>query len=743
MINATIPSQITHLKKLVTLDLQVNQLEGLIHPWVGKLKELEVIDLSYNNFAGPIPSTIGKLVNLKVFRLGNNWINGSIPSEIGYLKDLSKLELHVNNISGPLPTPLGNMKKLTLAILSTNWISGSIPSELGGLENLMTLDLSSNNLTGRIPLSLGKLRNLRSLRLGWNLLDGPVPKELGNLTQLQVLDLSTNWLEGQLPDALGSLTSLFEFDVSNNALYGFIPPEIGFMRSLAKLNLSINSLNGSIPTSFGNLKGLFELDLSTNWVSGSIPSFEHLLMLRQLNLSRNTLKGTIPMEVLSRRLDLVDLSYNNLSGKLPTNFTWQVSEIDLSFNSFSGILPCTLHQNRHYKFGGNKGLVHESCKTSQLLPPPASAHSENGRSRTKKVVIIAICTGCLACIILVFFLSSRIKKDVITNSESEKEESTNADLTAVWNFDGKIAFQNIITATEDFDIKYCIGTGGYGSVYKAKLPSGKVVAVKKLHHYEAEEPEFDRSFKNEAKMLTEIRHRNIVKLHGFCLHRRSMFLIYEYMDKGSLFYVLRNDVEAVELDWGKRVSIINGVAQALSYMHHDCSPPIVHRDISSNNILLNSNLEGFLSDFGTARLLSPHSLNQTVLAGTKGYIAPELGCTMIVNERCDVYSFGVVALETIMGKHPEEVILLLASKSHQDKVLIDLLDPRILPPSSKKDAQSIAITTKIALSCLNSNPKLRPTMKQVCAELNVCDRTGLHQPLDAISIWSLVMNAGI
>ena len=101
-----------------------------------------------------------------------------------------------------------------------------------------------------------------------------------------------------------------------------------------------------------------------------------------------------------------------------------------------------------------------------------------------------------------------------------------------------------------------------------------------------------------------------------------MFLIYNYLEKGSLFCALRIDVEAVELDWTKRVNIVKGIAHALSYMHHDCNPPIVHRDISSNNILLNSELEAFVSDFGTARLLDPHSSNRTVIVGTYGYIAP-------------------------------------------------------------------------------------------------------------------------
>jgi len=201
-------------------------------------------------------------------------------------------------------------------------------------------------------------------------------------------------------------------------------------------------------------------------------------------------------------------------------------------------------------------------------------------------------------------------------------ETKNGDLFSIWNYDGKIAFDDIIEATQDFDLKYYIGTGGYGSVYRVELPSGNIVALKKLHRLESQNPSFNRSFRNEVKMLTEIRHRNIVKLHGFCLHNQCMFLIYQYMERGGLFYILNNDMEAQELNWSKRVNVIKGIAQALTYMHHDCTTPIVHRDVTSSNVLLNSQLEACVSDFGTARLLDPDSSNQTLVVGTYGYIAP-------------------------------------------------------------------------------------------------------------------------
>ncbi|KAK0583895.1 hypothetical protein LWI29_004682 [Acer saccharum] len=218
-----------------------------------------------------------------------------------------------------------------------------------------------------------------------------------------------------------------------------------------------------------------------------------------------------------------------------------------------------------------------------------------------------------------FFL---LKKCRDGKTKLNAEATKSVDTFSIWNYDGRIAFEDIIEATEDFDIKYCIGTGGYGSVYKAQLSNDRVFALKKLHRSEFGELIFMKSFENEARVLSKIRHRNIVKLYGFCLHKKCMFLIYEYMSKGSLFCVLRYHNKAIKLDWSKRVNIVKSVAHALSYLHHSCTPSIVHRDISSNNVLLNQESNAFLADFGTAKFLHPDSSNRTLLAGTRGYIAP-------------------------------------------------------------------------------------------------------------------------
>ncbi|XP_058105287.1 MDIS1-interacting receptor like kinase 2-like [Magnolia sinica] len=189
------------------------------------------------------------------------------------------------------------------------------------------------------------------------------------------------------------------------------------------------------------------------------------------------------------------------------------------------------------------------------------------------------------------------------------------------------------------------------------------------------------------------------------------------MERGSLASILSGNEGAVELDWVKRMRVIRGVAHALSYMHHDRIPPIVHRDLSSKNILLGFEFEARVSDFGTARLLNPDSSNWSILAGTYGYVAPELAYTMRVTEKCDVYSFGVVALEVTMGRHPRDLTLWLATSGGQDILLMDVLDQR-LPPPTLQEMKDLVSTATLALTCLHANPQSRPSMQHVSQELS-------------------------
>ncbi|XP_039158328.1 MDIS1-interacting receptor like kinase 2-like [Eucalyptus grandis] len=303
-----------------------------------------------------------------------------------------------------------------------------------------------------------------------------------------------------------------------------------------------------------------------------------------------------------------------------------------------------------------------------------------------------------------------------------------------------VFYDRIIKVTQGFDSKYYVGKGAYGIVYKAEISKGQTIAVKQVSSSQEDSEIIDLiPFEREIQALTNIRHRNIVKFYGFCSHAQCRFLVYEYMERGSLKTTLNDDERALEFQWDKRINLVRGVADALAYMHHGCSPPLIHRDLTSNNILLDRDHEARVSDFGTARLLRPDSSNWTALAGTIGYIAPELAYSIAPTEKSDVYSFGVIALETIMGKHPGDHISWECSSSTQiesSTLLKDVLDQRLLPSRLRlRDAQDVILIAKLSFACLQADPRLRPTMEQISHELRV--QVPPETPLSVVSLEQL------
>ncbi|XP_048128999.1 probable leucine-rich repeat receptor-like protein kinase At1g35710 [Rhodamnia argentea] len=692
------------LPNLAFLGLSYNSFYGIIPLQICALPKLRHLNLSHNYLTGELPICLRNLTMLEVIDIQSNHISNRIPPELGNLKKLWYLDLSFNLLLGHIPPTLGLLSNLMHLYLGGNHFNGSIPMEIGKLTNLAYLSMEGNEFNGSIPSAIGNLKSLIELRLHSNSFIGPIPLELWKLTNLAYLSMEENKFSGCIPSAIGNLKSLIELRLRLNSLGGPIPSSLAHLTSLRVLDFGSNEFDGAIPSKLGNLKSLTHLDLSSNYFSGKIPhELGSLVMLNYLDLHNNSLHGSIPNFRKLSSLDHIDLSYNHLTGKIPINLA-----------------------NVHYGvFFDNEGL-----------------EWNDGSRRTSRVTLMVVFIPLMAipvisCLVLAygFIFRRRVKR-----MQPETIEK-NGDFLSIWNYDGRIAYEDIINATEDFDIKYCIGTGGYGSVYRAQLPNGKIVALKKLHRLEAEDPSFDKSFQNEVKHLTEVRHRSIIKLHGFCLHKRCMFLVYEYMERGSLFCALRDEVEAVELDWSKRLSIVWDMAHALSYLHHDCARPIIHRDISSNNILLDNKMQAFLSDFGTARLLEPNfSSNLTAnIVGTHGYIAPELAYTLVINEKCDVYSFGVVAMETIMGEHPADIILILSTLFREDIMLHQILDPHLPIPRENSTARSIVLVISLALACLSSDPKSRPMMKQV-SETFRAPKLALPQPFHSISLAQLQKN---
>lgn len=645
--DGVIPHEIGLLKSLEHLDLSVNCFTGFIPSSVGNLTKLELLYLSVNKLYGPIPPSFGYLKSLVHLCLLKNKLNGSLPIEFEYLANMQTFQVAENNFSGHLPQNvclggslskfiaydnnfIGNVPKtlkncstLSRVRLEGNQLSSNISEAFGVYPSLVFMDLSQNKLYGELSSQWGFSHNLTKLKISNNNLSGAIPNEIGNLTKLGILDLSSNHLTGEIPKSLERLTLLLELDLHGNRISGEIPIEVGKLSRLTRLDLASNNMSGKIPGEIGDCRQIWYLNLSKNMLNTNIPSnLGNLNSLVYLDLSYNMLSGEIPWHIGKlRSLERMNLSHNNLSGSIPPSFNERVhlKSIDISCNQLVGPLPkirafqsASLEELRD-----NKDL----CSNHTGMKPCSSLRKKEGISR-KLILILTLSLIFIALLLLVItciLFRTKRKRNI---SIQPREPSINS--FSVRSFDGKIAYENIITATENFDSKYCIGKGGHGSVYKVELPCGQVVAVKKVHALEDEESDDNliKGFSKEIQALVNIRHRNIVKLYGFCSHARHSFLVYELLEGGNLSQNLSNVDRARDLDWLKRVDIIKGVANALCYLHHECSPPIVHRDISSNNVLLDDEGNPHVSDFGTAKFLRPNSSNWTLFAGTLGYVAP-------------------------------------------------------------------------------------------------------------------------
>ena len=490
------------------------------------------------------------------------------------------------------------------------------------------MDLSYNRFYGEISHNWGKSTQLTTLKIAGNNISGRIPPEIGDLVQLQLFDLSSNHLVGEVPKEFRKLTYLSKLMLNGNKLYGGLPLGLGSLINLEYLDLSTNKFGKAIPRNIGNLVKLHYLNMSNNKFILNIPvQMCELAHLSQLDLSLNSLEGEIPSQISNMQsLELLNVSHNNFSGFIPVAFEKMhgLSSVDISYNELEGPLPNSraFHDAQIEALQGNKGL----CGNVTGLQPCKAGHiSEKGN----KIIFPLLGTLSLVLVFLgIFFI---LKGKGQNPQENQNTYTDKEEVFTISTFDRRTMYQEIFDATQGFDAKFCIGEGGYGTVYKAQLISGDTFAVKKLTSLCDGNISQQKEFLNEISALKEIRHRNIVKLHGFCSRSHFSILIYEYLEKGNLASILSNDGGAKELDWNKRVNIIKGVAHALSYMHHDCSPPIVHRDISSKNVLLDSEYEAHVSDFGIAKILNQDSSNWTSLAGTYGYLAPGNVLTCLIN----------------------------------------------------------------------------------------------------------------
>ncbi|XP_061371886.1 L-type lectin-domain containing receptor kinase S.4-like [Gastrolobium bilobum] len=295
----------------------------------------------------------------------------------------------------------------------------------------------------------------------------------------------------------------------------------------------------------------------------------------------------------------------------------------------------------------------------------------------------------------------------------------NADVVEAWEFEvgpHRYSYQELKKATKGFKDKELLGQGGFGKVYKGTLPSSKTqIAVKRVSH---ESKQGLREFVSEIASIGRLRHRNLAQLLGWCRCGGDLLLVYDFMANGSLDKYLFDEPEII-LSWGQRFKIIKDVASALLYLHEGYEQVVIHRDVKASNVLLDSELNGRLGDFGLARLYE-HGANPstTRVVGTLGYLAPEFSRTGKATPSTDVFAFGALLLEVACGLRPvepkalpEEMVLVdFVWNRYKEGRILDLVDPKL---NGDFDEREVLMVLKLGLICSNGAPNARPTMRQV------------------------------
>ncbi|KAL4557916.1 hypothetical protein LXL04_036110 [Taraxacum kok-saghyz] len=276
-------------------------------------------------------------------------------------------------------------------------------------------------------------------------------------------------------------------------------------------------------------------------------------------------------------------------------------------------------------------------------------------------------------------------------------------------------------ATDNYSEELIVGRGGYGLVYKGILPDKRVVAIKKSILVDGTQAE---QFIHEVSIITQVIHRNVVKLLGCCLEEKVPVLVYEFISNNTLFYHLHHRSGGMSwLSWENRLRVAAEAASALAYLHSQATMPIIHRDVKSANILLDENYTAKISDFGASRLVPlDHDQVTTLVQGTLGYLDPEYFHTSQLTDKSDVYSFGMVLAELITGKktisadrtNHEKHLATYFVKSMKENRLLQILEPQLLREGTLEQLQTVAELVK---RCLNLLGEDRPTMREVAMEL--------------------------
>ncbi|KAJ0030693.1 hypothetical protein Pint_14424 [Pistacia integerrima] len=736
------PGDLWSLGSLTTLNLSNNQISGSLPNNIGNFGSLEVFDLSHNNLSGEIPAAISSLVSLQVLKLDNNMFQYSIPQGIKSCQSLVTIDLSMNQLNGSLPDGFG-----------------------AAFPKLKSLNLAGNEISGR-DSDLTGMKSISRLNISWNLFQGSV---MGVFQEpLQVIDLSRNQFQGHISqvqfNSSYNWSHLVYLDLSENQLSGEIFHNLSQAQNLKHLNLAYNRFSRQEFLEIEMLWSLEYLNLSRTSLTGHIPSeISELSSLHTLDLSMNHLSGHIPLLSI-KNLEIIDVSRNNLSGEIPVSLLGKLPYLDIFNFSYNNLTLCASEISPEIL---QKAFLGSSNNCPIAANPSLFRRKATKHKGLKLALALTLSMVCLlAGLLFVAFGCRRKPKMWVVKQTSYKEEqnvsgpfSFQTDSTT-WVADVKhansvpvvifekpllnITFADLLSATSNFDRGTLLAEGKFGPVYRGFLPGGIHVAVKVLVHGSTlTEQEAAR----ELEYLGRIKHPNLVPLTGYCLAGDQRIAIYDYMENGNLQNLLHDlplgiqttedwstdtweedgnngiqDVgsEGLLTTWRFRHKIALGTARALAFLHHGCSPPIIHRDIKASSVYLDINLEPRLSDFGLAKIFG-NGLDEEIARGSPGYVPPEFSepeCDS-PTPKSDVYCFGVVLFELITGKKPvgddypdeKEATLVswvrgLVRKNQGSRAI----DPKIHDTGPENQMEE---ALKIGYLCTADLPLKRPSMQQI------------------------------
>ncbi|XP_061993366.1 receptor-like kinase TMK3 [Rosa rugosa] len=527
-------------------------------------------------------------------------------------------------------------------------------------------------------------------------------------------------LTGSIPASIGNIKYLKTFDVSENQLTGPLP-RFRDLQLLERLLANNNNFT-SIPVDFfsSDLPTLFSIDISHN----PFAPWRILGAARELGFFSATNANIIGnLDAFSRinfpSLVNLDLSYNHVTGTVPYEFTQlpQLKYLDLSNNLLSGKVP-EFRANVTVRLEGNS--VMSSSSTRKMS------------ARVLVVVLIGATTGLVLVLGLVVFFFRR-KPGVVQLEASNTRSTAPGDIDVPAMDRISISVDVVRHATNNFSRDNLLGEGGFSSVFRAEI-DGKIVAVKMMGRikFGRVADEAIRSFEREVHVLTKVRHTNLVALLGYCWDSEIMILVYDYMPQGNLGRHLFHwrDEGLQPLAWATRLNIAYDVSRGVEYLHQFANQTFVHRDLKPSNILLTDDLHAKVADFGLVRPLRYYNAttDTTQPGGTAGYKAPEYALYRQISAKADVFSFGVILLELTTGKRavdksfPESDPHLPTWFSNQvinkgkGGIVWDELKRVIDPPIVSTDpniVSSFLEIAKLAISCCNKDPNLRPDMTHV------------------------------